>query len=215
MSSSYNQISKHGKLVVVVALVTWIQITFLHATMAHVHGQGNLNLVIEDNKLVLSLTLPAEDVIGFERTPKSKEEKLIVDRAIARLKDVHSMFEFQKEARCKLLDQAFVSAESILNSENKAAKHKSQHKHKTKTKKRLKHTHQENAHAHKSPSSGHSDIQVSYMLECSSVSHLKQIKVLLFELFPNIQKLKTQLVSEEVQTASVVSAKKPFFILGQ
>ncbi|MCO5113556.1 MAG: DUF2796 domain-containing protein [Bdellovibrionaceae bacterium] len=196
------------------ALVTWIQIIFLHVSMAHVHGQGNLNLVIEDNKLVLSVTLPAEDVIGFERAPKSKEEKLVVDRAIARLKDVHSMFEFQKEARCKLLDQAFVSAEAILNSESKTPKQK-RHKHKGKSKKNSKSAHQESAHVHKPSSSGHSDIQVSYMLECSSVSDLKQIKVLLFELFPNIQKLKTQLVSEEVQSASVVNAKKPFFILGK
>ena len=211
MSSSYKQMPKRGKFPAIVVLVTWIQILFLHASMAHVHGQGNLNLVIEDNKLVLSVTLPAEDVIGFERAPKSKEEKLVVDRAIARLKDVHSMFEFQKEARCKLLEQAFVSADAILNFENKKSKHKSHHK--DKSKKHSEPTHQESSHVHKSLSVGHSDIQVSYMLECSSVSHLKQIKVLLFELFPNIQKLKAQLVSEEVQSASVVSAKKPFFIL--
>lgn len=201
---------------------------------AHTHNEGALNIVSEDNKLVLSLTLPAHDVIGFERPPRSKEEKLTVDRALSRLKNLESIFKFPETADCKLMEQVFISADSILKksasttkhkhsekrSKNKETNHKKDHKHNKSHKhvadKKHKHEHS-HSHDHKDhhSDSSHSDIEVSYMLECKNLSQLKEIQVLIFEVFPSIHTLKTQYVSEAAQKAATIKAKTPVFKLGK
>ncbi len=46
-----------------------------HAGKAHVHGEGKLDVVIEKGMLTISLELPLEVAIGFERAPKTDKEK--------------------------------------------------------------------------------------------------------------------------------------------
>lgn len=190
---------------------------------AHVHNEGKMNLVVEDNKFVLSLVFPAGDIVGFERAPKNKEEKLQVDRAISRLKDMTTMFSLPEDAKCKLMDQIHISAEVLLKVKKDSKSHKSKKSHKrhehdkTHKHKDHKHEHGDPKHVQQSssttPSSEHSDIEVSYMLECQQIANLKKITVLLFEAFPKVHKLHAQFVSEGTQTAMALTPKKNIFVL--
>lgn len=48
---------------------------------AHVHGMGHLMLVIEDSTISIDLTIPASDIVGFERQPATPEEQTAVESA--------------------------------------------------------------------------------------------------------------------------------------
>lgn len=184
---------------------------------AHVHNEGKMNVVVEDNKFVLSLVFPAGDIVGFERAPKNKEEKLQVDRAISRLKDMTTMFSLPEEAKCKLMDQVHISAEVLLKVKKDFKSHNSKKSHKRHKHKDRKHDHGDHKHVPQNssttPSSEHSDIEASYMLECQQISNLKKITVLLFETFPKVHKLHAQFVSEGTQTAMTLTPTKNIFVL--
>lgn len=46
-----------------------------HAAKGHVHGEGRLDVVIDKDALTLTLELPLDAAAGFERAPKTDQEK--------------------------------------------------------------------------------------------------------------------------------------------
>lgn len=50
---------------------------------AHEHGTCELAMAFEGKKVSIELSGPSESFLGFEHAPKSKEEKLAMDRALA------------------------------------------------------------------------------------------------------------------------------------
>ena len=57
-----------------------------HNDHAHKHGAGQLGIVVEGGQLTLLLELPQQDVVGFERAPKSAREQVTVQAALEKLK---------------------------------------------------------------------------------------------------------------------------------
>jgi hypothetical protein len=78
---------------------------------AHVHGSGELTLVTDNNDLVIELHAPADDMVGFEHMPKSKEDKEKVASAIKMLKDSSAIFEIPSTAKCTEQKPAVVETE--------------------------------------------------------------------------------------------------------
>lgn len=52
---------------------------------AHVHGQGELNLVLEGVSLQVELTVPAADITGFEHEPRTAQQRTALADALAGL----------------------------------------------------------------------------------------------------------------------------------
>ncbi len=46
-----------------------------YAGKAHVHGEGKLDVVIDKNMIAISLELPLDVAVGFERAPRTEKEK--------------------------------------------------------------------------------------------------------------------------------------------
>lgn len=57
------------------------------AQKAHVHGEGSLEAVIENNRLSLRLELPLDVAVGFERAPRNDKEKAALTAAAKALAD--------------------------------------------------------------------------------------------------------------------------------
>lgn len=57
------------------------------AHKAHVHGHGKIRVAVEGTHLHVEMELPAEDIVGFERRPRSAEEKAKVEKAKLDLMD--------------------------------------------------------------------------------------------------------------------------------
>jgi hypothetical protein len=69
---------------------------------AHVHGVATLDIAVEPRKIVVLFETPLENLVGFERAPRTDAERQRVDEAVARLKAGDAMFRFDPAAQCKL-----------------------------------------------------------------------------------------------------------------
>lgn len=80
------------------------------AAKAHVHGIARLDIAVEATKLSLHLDSPLDNLLGFERAPRTEAERKQVDAAVATLKDAASMFRIDPAAQCKPANVELASA---------------------------------------------------------------------------------------------------------
>nr|WP_315169133.1 DUF2796 domain-containing protein [uncultured Deefgea sp.] len=59
---------------------------------AHVHGVAEIDVVVDGNKVVITLESPADNLLGFERAPKNDYEKNKVQDVAAQLQVVGNVF---------------------------------------------------------------------------------------------------------------------------
>ena len=72
-----------------------------HAGQAHVHGVAALDVAIEGERLTLSFSSPLDNLVGFERAPRTDKEKARVAQALERLRKPEGLFVPSAAARCK------------------------------------------------------------------------------------------------------------------
>jgi len=88
------------------------------AAEKHAHGEGELKLAIEGNKVVIELTAPGSDIVGFEHKPSLDADRKAVAAAAAMLKDGGALFAFPDKARCKM-QEADVHSEMLHDDKHK------------------------------------------------------------------------------------------------
>lgn len=70
-----------------------------HAGKGHVHGEGKLDVSIEKDSITLALELPLDAAVGFERAPKTDQEKAALTTAQKALRDP-ALFRPTPAAQC-------------------------------------------------------------------------------------------------------------------
>ncbi|PTO92442.1 DUF2796 domain-containing protein [Vibrio sp. 10N.286.48.B8] len=68
---------------------------------AHVHGQVEVNIAQDGQELLVEITAPGADVVGFEHDPETAEQKKVFEQAIAQLNKPDELFSFNN-ASCTL-----------------------------------------------------------------------------------------------------------------
>ncbi|CAK1795939.1 conserved hypothetical protein [Vibrio crassostreae] len=68
---------------------------------AHVHGQVEVNIAQDGQELLVEITAPGADVVGFEHAPETAEQKKMFEQAIAQLNKPDELFSFNN-ASCTL-----------------------------------------------------------------------------------------------------------------
>lgn len=101
-----------------VALSTYAQEHRQHG--AHEHGGGQLNVAVEKNRLMLDLSLPAMNVVGFEHAVSNQVERDQVAAAANLLKHGMQLFTPSPEAQCELVD-VLVESSLFEQDEHQAA----------------------------------------------------------------------------------------------
>jgi hypothetical protein len=76
------------------------------AHQAHEHGSATMDVALEGPHLVVNLITPVDNLVGFERAPRTQAERQAADAALARLRDGASLFRLNAEAGCALADVA-------------------------------------------------------------------------------------------------------------
>ena len=77
---------------------------------AHEHGIARLGLAVDGTRLTVDLQLPAESVFGFERAPRSAQERATAAEALDRLRTGGAgLLAFPEGVTC-VLDSAEVQA---------------------------------------------------------------------------------------------------------
>lgn len=80
------------------------------AGKAHVHGVAKLDVAVEATKITLQLESPLDNLLGFERAPRTDAERRQADALVARLKAADAVFRIDPAAQCSLAKVELASA---------------------------------------------------------------------------------------------------------
>lgn len=153
---------------------------------AHVHGVAELLLVRDGQQLELVLESPAANLVGFEHPPASARDHEAIDRAVASLLDSKQLF--------TLVGDDCVAVDVQLSNPFAEDHQHEQHK---------QHDHHADAAGH---GDSHTEFHVSYQYQCTGKTGIKQLKAGLLAVFPAIEQLDVQWITESGQGAGRLSA---------
>jgi len=72
------------------------------APHAHVHGRVELGIAVDGPAITLEMNTPLDNLLGFERAPRTDVEKNAVEQMVARLRAADHLFGIDPAAACKL-----------------------------------------------------------------------------------------------------------------
>ncbi len=150
-------------------------------TRAHEHGVARLELFKQATELHIGFYATGTDILGFEHQPQNQAEADTVQKTIALLAKADQLFQIEG-AQCSLKHHQSSLAEL---QQHKEAEHHHAHEH-----------------------SGHTDIEASYQFSCTTTAAPLTVKVLLFGLFPELQKINSSCITEQGQAAATLSPKE-------
>ncbi|EHJ9988486.1 DUF2796 domain-containing protein [Vibrio parahaemolyticus] len=169
---------------------------------AHVHGHVEFNIAQDGSDLLLEITAPGADVVGFEHAPENAEQEKTLQHAIATLEDSNALFAINPQAQCEIEE---VHVEHSLGGQHEEHEH---HDHEG-------HDHDEHAHhdhdkhehdGHEghdhSKHSDHGEFTVQYRFHCAQVGELSHIQTDWFNQFPSTESVNVNLFTDTTQSAT-------------
>ena len=160
----------------------------------HVHGNVELNLIQEKNALIIEIIAPGSDVVGFEHSPKTKQQTNALNTAVEKIENPYLIVTPSESAKCKISSKQV--NHSLKQRDDDKHDHDQEHKHAND-----KHKHA-NDKEHK-----HGEFYISYNFTCSNIAKLTKIKLNWFELFDNTKKITAKILSSQSQTQQILSKK--------
>lgn len=164
---------------------------------AHVHGHVEFNIAQDGSDLLLEITAPGADVVGFEHAPENAEQEKTLQHAVATLEDSNTLFAINPQAQCEIEE---VHVEHTLGGQHEEHEH---HDHEG-------HDHDEHAHhdhdGHEghdhSEHSDHGEFTVQYRFHCAQVGELSRIQTDWFNQFPSTESVNVNLFTDTTQSAT-------------
>lgn len=176
---------------------------------AHVHGHVEFNIAQDGKDLLIEITSPGADVVGFEHAPENAEQENALNNAIAALKDTNKLFAINQQAKCVIED---VHVAHTLGEESHEGhdhdKHDHDHdKHKDHDEHDDHHDHDGHEHheGHDHEHGGHGEFTVEYRYHCDSVADLNSIDTTWFKQFPATESISVNLFTDTTQSATNLS----------
>lgn len=165
---------------------------------AHVHGLAELNLILEDSRLIIDMLSPAMNKVGFEHQPRDREQREKIEQAIELLHDGESMFSFPAAARCRLIKAEADAAFDLEPPPEHRHENPDQHG------KAAGHDHDHDDHA---------DFSALWEFHCERPEHLSHIDFRLFQAFPATHRLRIQAITPAGQKGAELRPAEPRFDL--
>lgn len=78
----------------------WAAASVVWAGKAHEHGVARLDIGVEVGRITLTLEVPLDGLVGFERAPRTDAERAAVAAALARLQEADKMVRIDGAAGC-------------------------------------------------------------------------------------------------------------------
>ncbi len=149
----------------------------------HVHGIAQLNVAIDADSLLVELTSPAMNLVGFEHPPHNAQERAAITAAREQLEDGAALFVPNAEAEC-----VQISSQVTLDlGEHEEHEHEAGH---------------EDDHDH------HADGHGEWAFTCANPVSLNQLDVRVFEVFPGTESLRVQLITSAGQRGAELTAER-------
>ncbi|TOF20272.1 zinc-binding protein [Vibrio parahaemolyticus] len=172
---------------------------------AHVHGHVEFNIAQDGSDLLLEITAPGADVVGFEHAPENAEQEKTLQHAVATLEDSNALFAINPQAQCEIEE---VHVEHTLGGQHEEHEHHDHEEHEH-------HDHDEHAHhdhdkhehdGHEghdhSEHSDHGEFTVQYRFHCAQVGELSRIQTDWFNQFPSTESVNVNLFTDTTQSAT-------------
>ena len=184
---------------------------------AHVHGQVEVNIAQDGQELLVEITAPGADVVGFEHAPETAEQKKVFEQAIAQLNKPDELFSFNN-ANCTLKFKSVSNTLEGDHDEHEGHNH-AEHGHDD----HKDHDHAEHDHddheghdhhdheGHDHSEGGHGEFTVEYHYQCSDVAKLDTISTQWFSKFSNTEKMTVNLLTDTAQVQEVLNAERISF----
>lgn len=80
------------------------------AGKAHEHGLARLDVAVDPARVTIELDAPLEDLLGFERAPRTEAERVKVNAVLTRLRAGDTLFRIDPAAGCTLARATLVSS---------------------------------------------------------------------------------------------------------
>lgn len=145
---------------------------------AHQHGVARLDVAVEAGRVTLYLDTPLDNLLGFERAPRTDAERQQADAAVARLKAADKLFRIDGNAGCKLARVTLTSAALGLPAAAPGAPA---------------------ATAAPAAKDDHADLEGRFEFTCTAGARAGFVEVGLFEAFAPMKRIELQLVSPKGQ----------------
>lgn len=181
---------------------------------AHVHGQVEVNIAQDGQELLVEVTAPGADVVGFEHAPETAEQKKVFEQAIAQLNKPEELFSFNN-ASCTLKFKSVANTLEGDHDDHEGHDH-AEHDHDD----HKDHDHAEHDHddhkghdheGHDHSEGGHGEFTVEYHYQCSDVAKLDTVSTQWFSKFGNTEKMTVNLLTDTAQVQEVLNAERISF----
>lgn len=163
---------------------------------AHVHGTGQLDVVLDGDRLLIELTAPGANIVGFEHAPETTEQEQALSDALALLEKPDELFALSAEAGCAV-DESMVETDLMADEHDHAEDHDQDHE----------------AHDEHASGEAHAEFHARHAYRCDRPEQLSRIAVRLFERFPATERLQVQLLGPGGQTAATLTPDDPDLVL--
>ncbi|MEZ8036825.1 zinc uptake protein ZrgA [Vibrio crassostreae] len=189
---------------------------------AHVHGKVEVNIAQDGQELLVEVTAPGADVVGFEHAPETAEQKKVFEQAIAQLNKPEDLFGFNN-ASCTLKFKSVTNTlegdhdnhEGHDHAEHDHDDHKghdhAEHDHDD----HKGHDHAEHDHddheGHDHSEGGHGEFTVEYHYQCSDIEKLDTVNTQWFSKFSNTKSMTVNLLTDSAQIQEVLNADRISF----
>jgi hypothetical protein len=156
-----------------------------HQHGAHVHGVAMLNVALDSDELLIELTSPAMNLVGFEHAPRDAAQRDAVAEARRALAEPDRLIRINPEADCTLAE----SHAMLELGEHAAAAHDPTQS-------------ATPSHATEVHADGHGE----YHWRCAHPGRLAHIELPLFDVFPGTERIAVQLITPTDQSASELTS---------
>ena len=148
------------------------------AAKAHEHGVAQLDVAVQAQRLIIELDTPLDNLLGFERAPRSDAERDKAAAAVARLRDAALLFRIDAAAGCSLARVELNSAALGLGLGPAAAA--------------------------AAGAAEHGDLSATFEFRCTAGARAGFVEVGLFDAFPGLKRLDLQVATPKGQLKAIL-----------
>lgn len=134
---------------------------------AHQHGVAAMDAAVEGSTLTVELNTPLDNLLGFERAPRTDAERARVQAMAATLRAPQDLLRTDAAAGCTARSTTLVSP--VLGLGDAPA-----------------------GGAAPAAKGEHADLEASWVFECRSIAELRAVEVGLFGAFPGFKRIDVQ-----------------------
>jgi len=144
----------------------------------HVHGEGNAEIVIENNVVTVDLSLPGINVVGFEHAPRTPDDEAAIEAALVFFR-TEPWLSFSPQADCEVIS---INAHTHGFDDDHA------------------HSHDDDGHDHDHDDRhdhAHADFHILLTAHCQDARALRWMEVDVFTAFPGNELLRADVLAED------------------